>query len=186
VATSTARVADTDAFAAVHSLALRGALGHLPDGAVGLVDAGLIRSTPSGYELTELGHRRHRALLGLERRTLDLGLLEIAYARLPAFTHRLREISLEWAAADGDPRRRLIPRLCELVDDVELTIRRSSAVAPRFAAYLTRLQAARARLLGGELDYAVSDGVDSILTIWREMNEDFLQTLGCAHDQDDL
>ena len=49
----------------------------------------------------------------------------------------------------------------------------------------SRLAAARSGLLDSDLDYAVGEGVDSILTIWREMNEDFLQTLGRAHDQDE-
>jgi hypothetical protein len=187
VATSAARPADTtNTFIAVHSLALRSTLARLPEGSDSLLAAGLIRSAPDGYELTELGHRRHRALLEIERRTLDLGLLEMAYAQLPTVTHRLRELSVEWRATEEDRRGRLIPGLCALVGDVELIIRRSSAVAPRFASYLKRLETARSRLLGGQLDYAVGDDVDSILAIWREMNEDYLQTLGCARDQGEL
>jgi hypothetical protein len=48
------------------------------------------------------------------------------------------------------------------------------------------LAAARSRLLDSNLEYALGAGVESILIVWREMNEDFLQTLGCAHDPDDL
>jgi hypothetical protein len=175
-----------ETFSVLHSLALRGALAELPEGSDGLVREGLIRATPVGYELTASGHRRHRALLEIERQTLDLGLLAMAYARLPAVTRRLRELSLEWEASDQPSRRQMVARLCEIVDEVELTLRRSSAVAPRFASYGPRLAFARSRLLDSNLEYALGAGVESILTVWREMNEDFLQTLGCAHDPDDL
>jgi hypothetical protein len=46
--------------------------------------------------------------------------------------------------------------------------------------------AAKSRLLDSDLDYAIGPGVDSILTVWREMGEDYLQTLGGAHDPDEL
>jgi hypothetical protein len=173
-------------FAVLHGLALRDTLEQLPDGCDGLVRDGLVQSTPAGYALTPLGHRRHRALLEMERRVLDLGLLEMAYAGLPAMTRQLREIVLEWEASDDPGRWRLVGRLCAIVEHVELLLRRSAAVAPRFADYLARLDAAKRRLLDSDLEYAVGPGVESILTVWREMNEDYLQTLGCAHDQDDL
>ena len=130
--------------------------------------------------------RRHRALLEIERQTLDLGLLEMAYARLPAITRRLRELWIEWETSDQPTRRAMVAQLCAIVDEVELTLHRSSAVAPRFASYGPRLAAARSQLLESKLEYQLEGGVEAILTVWREMNEDFLQTLGCAHDPDDL
>jgi hypothetical protein len=95
-------------------------------------------------------------------------------------------MSIEWEASDQPARRRLIARLCAIVDEVELILRRSAAVVPRFASYLPRLEVAKRRLLDSDLEYAVAPGVESILTVWREMNEDYLQTLGEAHDRDDL
>jgi hypothetical protein len=175
-----------DIFTALHRLALRGAVGHLGEGSDGLVRDGLVCSTSEGYELTELGHRRHRALLEMERRTLDLGLLAMASAGLPALTRRLREASIEWEANDASDRRRMVGRLCEFVDEVELILRRSAGVAPRFASYWPRLDAARRLLVDSHLEYALEPRVESILTIWREMTEDYLQTLGEAHDQDEL
>jgi hypothetical protein len=175
-----------ETFSVLHGLALRGAVAELPEGSDRLVRDGLIRATPVGYELTAPGHRRHRALLEIERQTLDLGLLEMAYARLPAITRRLRELSIEWETSDQPTRRQMVARLCAIVDEVELTLHRSSAVAPRFASYGPRLAAARGQLLDSKLEYPLENGVEAILTVWREMNEDFLQTLGCAHDPDDL
>lgn len=176
----------SDTFTVLHSLAIRGTLSQLPEGSDGLIRDGLIRSTSGGYELTPLGHRRHRALLEIERRALDLGLLAMAYAGLPEVTRRLREISMDWEASDHRARQRMVGPLCEIVDKVELILRRSAAVAPRFASYMPRLDAAKRRLLDSDLDYALGSGIESIVTSWREMDEDFLQTLGHAHDVDDL
>ena len=173
-------------FATVHSLALRGTLQQLPEASEDLIRAGLVSSTPAGYTLTQLGHRRHRAFLDMERRLLDLGLLEMAYAALPAVTRQLREIVLDWEAGDARDRRRLVGPLCAIVESIELILRRSAAVAPRFEAYRARLDTAKRRLLDSELEYAVDPDVESILTVWREMNEDYLQTRGHAHDEGDL
>jgi hypothetical protein len=159
---------------------------HLPDGSDALVKSGLVRSTTGGHELTALGHRRHRALLEIERRDLDLEQLELTYERLPAVTRCLRDILVEWEAGDEPARRRLVGRLCSVLDATEPILERSAAIAPRFASYQPRLRAARDRLLDDKLEYAHGPGVESILTVWREMNEDYLQTLGLAHDVDDL
>jgi hypothetical protein len=176
----------SDTFTVLHSLAIRGTVSHLPEGSDALVQSGLIRSTSGGYELTALGHGRHRGLLEIERRALDLELLEMTYELLPAVTRRLRDILIEWEAGDEPGRRRLVGRLCSAVDAAERTLGRSAAVAPRFASYKPRLDAARNRLLDGELEYAHGPDLESILAVWREMNEDYLQTLGLAHDVDDL
>jgi hypothetical protein len=176
----------SDTFAALHSLALRGAVRKLPEESDGLVRDGLICSTSGGYELTEIGHRRHRALFEGERLSIDLGLLEMAYARLPGLTRRLRDLSVEWEASDEPTRRRMVGRLCAIIDEAELILRRSAAIAPRFSSYRRRLDAAKYLLVDSDLKYAFGSEVESILTIWREMTEDYLQTLGCAHDEDDL
>jgi hypothetical protein len=167
-----------DTFGVLHSLALRGSLAELPEGSDGLVREGLVNSASEGYELTALGHQRHRALLETERRTLDLGLLAMAYAGLPAVTRRLRDLSLEWEANDEPDRLPMVGRMCGIVDEAELILRRSAAVVPRFASYGPRLAAAKCRLMDSQLEYAVGPRVESILTVWREMTEDYLQTLG--------
>jgi hypothetical protein len=173
-------------FAALHSLALRGAVRQLPEESDSLLRDGLVRSTSAGYELTESGHRRHRALFERERRSIDLGHLEMAYARLPGLTRRLRDLWVEWEANDEPPHGQMVGRLCTILDEAELILRRSAAVAPRFSSYQRRLDAARYLVLDSDLQYAFGTGVESILIVWREMTEDYLQTLGCAHDEDDL
>jgi hypothetical protein len=125
-------------------------------------------------------------LLETERRTLDIGLLSVAYARLPPVTRRLRDLLLEWEANDEPGRRPLVGKLCGIIDEAEPILRRSATVAPRFASYWPRLAAARSRLLESQEPSALGPDVESILTVWREMNEDYLQTVGYAHEQVDL
>jgi hypothetical protein len=64
----------------------------LPGDSGELEAAGLVRSSPDGFTLTEVGYSRHRALLDSERATIDVALLGIAYERFPAAVRRLRTI----------------------------------------------------------------------------------------------
>jgi hypothetical protein len=114
-----------DAFTVLHSLAIRGTVSYLPEGSDALVQGGLVRSTSAGYELTALGHGRHRALLEIERRALDLELLEMTYERLLALTRRLRDILIELEVGSEAARRRLVVRLCSVVDAAEPILGRS-------------------------------------------------------------
>lgn len=177
---------DAEIFPAVHALALRGQLAQLPLDAEGLLEAGLVRSTPDGFTLTDLGHRRHRGLLEDERATLDLSLLGIAYARFPTLARRLQTVIAQWEDADRASRRGMVEELCGIVGDVEPILRRSASVAPRFGSYIPRLYGAQRRLVGGEIRYASDPSVDSIVTVWRELAEDYLQTLGHGPEQEEL
>jgi hypothetical protein len=177
---------DAEIFPAVHALALRGQLSELPVEAEGLLEAGLVRSTPDGFTLTDLGHRRHRGLLEDERATLDLSLLGIAYARFPTLARRLQTLIARWEAADRASPRRMVEELCEIVGDVESILRRSASVAPRFGSYIPRLSAAQGRLIDGEIRYAIDPTVDSIATVWRELAEDYLQTLGHGPEREEI
>jgi hypothetical protein len=176
----------TDVFPTVHTLALRGSLKR-PTGDLGALEAaGLIRRAPDGFTLTDSGHRCHRALLEEERATLDIGLLDIIYEPVPAAGRRLKAIESRWHRVDEGARRRLVSELSAVLDEVQPTLRRSAKVAPRFGDYIARLREAERRLLDGELDYAFDPAVESIATVWRELHEDYLQTLGYAQESDTI
>jgi hypothetical protein len=179
------RLSPRDAFAAVHTLALRGSIKQLPRDAAEFEAAGLVRSTPEGFTLTDAGHRHHRALFEQERAELDIGMLGMIYERFPAVARRLRTTESRWQAADDGGRRRLVRELGGIVDDLEPILRRSAEVAPRFNDYIPRLRGAKRRLAEGEMDYAVDPGVESIHTILHELHEDYLQTLGRGYEQED-
>jgi hypothetical protein len=172
-------------FSTVHVLALRGSLKRLPGDSDRFEAAGLVRSTPNGYILTDAGHRHHRSLFEQERAELDLGLLGIVYEGFPAIARRLKPLESRWSRADDTARRRLVRELSSIVDDLQPILRQSGKVATRFGAYIARLRVAQSRLTQGELAYAFDSGVESINTILRELHEDFLQTLGRGYDQDE-
>jgi hypothetical protein len=54
-----------------------------------------------------------------------------------------------------------------------------AAVVPRFARYEPRLTSALSRARAGELE-RLADSVDSFHTVWAELHEDLLATLGIA------
>ena len=170
------------AFEALHAIALRGVVPAIGDG---LLEAGLVDRVNGGFELTALGHSRHRAMLGRERRTLNLSGLEIAYGPMPALARVLARLRASWREVSGTlARRRLIGQLCELVEATMTVLRRASALAPRFHSYAGRLSGAVACVRGGDHAYAFGTEVDSIAAVWEELNEDLLQTLGRAHELD--
>jgi hypothetical protein len=169
----------------VHVLALRGSLKQLPGDSDEFEAAGLVRSTPDGFTLTDAGHRHHRALFEQERAALDIGLLGIVYERFPAVARRLKTLESRWYRTDDAARRKLVRELGVIVDDMEPILRRSAKVAPRFGTYIPRLRDAELRLTGGELDYAFDQRVESIHTVMRELQEDYLQTLGRGYEQDE-
>ena len=128
-----------EVFPAVHALALRGSLKHLPGDGRQLEAAGLICSTPYGFTLTDSGHRLHRTLSEQERATIDVALLDIVSEPLSAAWRRVKTLEPRWNAADAAKRRRLISEL-----------------------------------------------VESIATVWRELHEDYLQTLGYAQESESI
>jgi hypothetical protein len=184
--TQQGRLSEAAVFRAIHALALRGRLVRLPVEPDELLATGLVQSAPDGFTLTDLGHRRHRALLEGERATLDTGRLGITCARIPAVARRLRAVSRRWEAGDLASNRELIDEVCRIVDDVEPILRNSTSIAPRFGDYIPRLEDSRQRLRAGDLDYALAPTVESIGTVCRELHEDYLQTLGWAPESDEL
>jgi hypothetical protein len=174
-----------DVFPTVHVLALRGSLKQLPGDSGEFEAAGLVRSTPDGFTLTEAGHRHHRALFEQERAALDVGLLGIVFESFPAVARRLKRLESRWYSTDERPRRKLVRELSSIIEDMEPIVRRSATIAPRFGAYIARLRDAEQRLTHGDLDYAFGRSVESIHTIVRELHEDYLQTLGRGYEQDE-
>jgi hypothetical protein len=141
-----------DVFPTVHVLALRGSLRQLPGDSNEFEAAGLVRSTPDGFTLTEAGHRHHRALFEQERAALDIGLLGIVYERFPALAWRLKTLESRWFRVGDAARPKLVIELASFVDDMEPVLRRSAELAPRFGTYIGRLRDAKLRLTSGDLD----------------------------------
>jgi pyruvate,orthophosphate dikinase len=170
----------------LHRLALRGSLTELDPGIDGglLEKVGLAVSTPAGWMLTEAGTARHGALLARERAGLDLAALTPIYERFLAANGPFKELNIAWPAADTDTRWGLIGKLTDLVRRVEPALRRTSEILPRFGGYAPRLQAALDRVERGEFDWVAAPQVDSVHTVWMELHEDFLQTMGRSREEE--
>ncbi len=164
-----------DVMPALHALALRGSLTEVT-GAAELVDAELVQATPGGYLLTKAGHARHTELMDAERTGLDLDALAPIYDRFLALNGPMKVLSTK-AAGSGDSNE-FADEFDKLVNRACAVVRRTSEALPRFAPYENRLTDAMSRADGGDWQYLTSPLVDSVHTVWMELHEDYLQTLG--------
>jgi hypothetical protein len=184
---STGAVAEIEEhFAALHALALRGMVVDVPGDAAALEAAGLVASTPNGFLLTEDGQAAHADLLARERETLDKDKVAGIYERFLAANGPMKAASSRWhATSDGDDGRlEIVGELAECVDRVEPALKRTCEVLPRFASYAPRLRDAVDKAEAGDHEYVVSPKVDSIHTVWMEIHEDYLQTLGRSREEE--
>jgi PEP-utilising enzyme, mobile domain len=168
----------------LHPLALRGSLPELGGDADALQDAGLVVHTAVGWMLSEAGTARHAALLAEEQAGLDRETLGAVYERFLAANGPFKALNRRWQPAGEDERWTLVGELAELVERVEPTLRRTSEILPRFGGYGARLQAALTRVEDGEFDLVTSPTLDSLHTIWMELHEDYLQTLGRSREEE--
>jgi hypothetical protein len=179
------RAADPEQhFSALHALAVRGLLASIAGDAAALETAGLVASTPGGYLLTEDGHAAHDKLLAREREGLDGERVSAIYERFLAANVPMKAACTRWqVTSDGDDARfEVIGELTDCVERATPALERTAELLPRFSGYLPRLREALAKAEAGEHDYAVSPQVDSVHTVWMEIHEDYLQTLGRSRE----
>jgi hypothetical protein len=167
-----------DAFPALHAVTLRGNLAEVPGDAELLVAAGLLRSTPAGYMLTDIGRQRHAQLFETERQGVDLDALATVYERFLAVNTDFKQ-SLAAPSADAAL---LAADLAELIERAGPALRRAGEQVPRFREYADRLADALAKADAGDEAFLASPSVDSVHTVWMEMHEDFLQLLGRSRE----
>jgi hypothetical protein len=175
-----------EALPALHAVALRGNVAEVPGGmADELIDADLVAHTRAGYLLTEAGHRRHDELLAAEREGLDTDRLGQIYERFLAVNGPMKTLSARaGAGSDGAVRFELLGEADELIQRAGSALRRTSELLPRFGGYQPRLVEALRRAEDGEWEYLTSPTVDSVHTVWMEVHEDYLQTLGRSREEE--
>lgn len=137
-----------------------------------------------GWMLSPTGRSRHEELLaeGLD----DAGKAELAdaYEGFLALNATVKEIASRWQSVSDDAGRfELIEEVHELHEDAVDSLNRAGEVTGRYARYGERLSEALERV---EEDprYMVSPAVDSYHTVWFEVHEDFLLTLGRTREQE--
>jgi hypothetical protein len=77
----------------------------------------------------------------------------------------------------------VIDRLTAVDERAGPLLRRLGSSVPYFAPYRERLRAARRRVVDGEHDWFTSPRLDSYHTVWMELHEDLLATLGLERER---
>ncbi|MGQ0466974.1 MAG: PEP-utilizing enzyme [Sporichthyaceae bacterium] len=168
---------DFDVQPALHALALRGSLPAVA-GAEALEAAELVQKTHSGYLLTKAGRARHQAVLDAERAGLDLDALAPIYERFLSLNGPIKSLSTKAAGVAASELELLADDFAKKVERAGTVLQRTAELLPRFASYEARLNDALSRAEAGDWQYLVSPAVDSVHTVWMELHEDYLQTLG--------
>jgi hypothetical protein len=157
-------------------------------------DAGLVVRRDgrlSGWSLTPTGRKEHERLLAEE---LDAAgcrdAVAAAYRDFVALNGELLAICTDWQLrtvggtqvvndhSDAAHDTAVIGRLVALHDKVRPVTSTLRDCFDRFASYGTRLRTALEKLVEGDRDWFTKPMIDSYHTVWFELHEDLLATLG--------
>ncbi|MBK9178875.1 MAG: MarR family transcriptional regulator [Acidimicrobiales bacterium] len=145
----------------------------------------------TGWSLTPTGRKEHERLLAEEldqvgcRAEVDgayrtfLGLNGEMLAVCTSW--QVREVAGEQLANDHSDAaydRAVIDRLVALHDRVRPVVAALRERLERFGGYSVRLRGALEKLLAGQLEWFTRPLIDSYHTVWFELHEDLLATLG--------
>jgi hypothetical protein len=183
---------------ALHTLRISGGCGRDDlDGRAGAetVDAlladGLAKAAGPRVVLTPAGRTAHEQALATQLDTAGArATVEECYQRFLPLNDEVLQLCTDWQLRfeDGTPvpndhsdagyDAAVIDRLGEVGDGARVVVDALAGALPRFAGYGTDLADAVGRVAGGETDYFTNPRVRCFHTIWFEMHEDLLATLG--------
>jgi hypothetical protein len=145
----------------------------------------------SGWTLTPDGRALHAKLVAAELAVAGCGgAVEAAYKEFLAFNPRLLATASAWQLrqengqavvndhTDADHDKRVLNDLRGLHDDALPLVENLGALLARFGYYGSRLTAAVERVEAGEKEWFTKPLIDSYHTVWFELHEDLLSTLG--------
>ena len=145
----------------------------------------------SGWALTPAGRERHAALVGPDLEAAGArDVVEASYRRFLEVNTDLLAVCTAWQLRDAggeqqvndhsDPAydRQVIDRLVAVHDHVRPVTADLREAMDRFGRYGTRLRAAVEKVVAGEQDWFTKPMIDSYHTVWFELHEDLLVTLG--------
>jgi hypothetical protein len=143
----------------------------------------------AGFSLTPQG------IAQLDKLLADEGLrasdsLKDCYDLFLAINNRVLKISSDWQVRDGAPNDHsdaiyddeVIERLGDLHERVRSCLQKMAACAPRFAPYGERLESCLERLRGGDHSAFTAPLAESYHTVWFELHQDLLLTLGLERE----
>lgn len=165
----------------------------------GLVEQDLVSSTPGpfgGWALTDRGRVTSEAMLGDELERTDAsdqirrgyeGFLRLNPTLLQICTDRqmvrVGDTHVVNEHLDRGYDTRVLDRLVRIDKGAQRICSDLTAALSRFAPYGTRLGDALDRALAGDASY-VTDDFDAYHTVWFQLHEDLLATLGISREEE--
>ena len=151
----------------------------------------------SGFTLTPQGRAEHARLLAEELDTHGVrDAVHTAYAKFLTHNGDLLEVCTAWQLRDVDGQSTIndhtepaydaavIDRLGEVHGRVAPICEELSGSLQRFSVYGPRLTEALDRVRAGDIDWFTKPMIASYHTIWFELHEDLLSTLGIERGQE--
>ncbi|MGD9796642.1 MAG: MarR family transcriptional regulator [Acidimicrobiia bacterium] len=174
-------------FLVLHELRVKGIaplMGHDPVAVQAQATAGLIgrrEGIVAGWRLTPAGRLAHERAVAADVAGLEDGLTE-GYRRFLALNPALLSLCTAWQRS-GE-RATVVDGLDGLHRAAAPVLDGLARLLERYGAYRDRLAEARTRVRAGELDYVARPLVDSYHTVWSELHEDLLASLGIARSSE--
>jgi len=145
----------------------------------------------SGWSLTPAGRDEHRRLVQDELdATGAKDVVHESYRRFLTLNPELLGVCTAWQLrpegeaqvmndhSDPDYDRQVVARLAAVDEEVQPVTAELSGALERYGLYGPRLRAALERVQAGEPDWFTKPVLDSYHTVWFELHEDLLCTLG--------
>jgi hypothetical protein len=147
----------------------------------------------SGWALTPDGRARHAVLIQEELETSGTkGAIEDGYRRFLEFNNELLSVCTDWQLRDGSLNdhtdtaydETIIGRLEYVDEQVQPVTSDLGGALERFGQYGSRFTLALDKVKKGERDWFAKPMIDSYHTIWFELHEDLLATLGIERSKE--
>lgn len=149
------------------------------------------RGGPAAWSLTRAGRLHGETLLGREvdRRGVRAE-LESGHLRFAELNGEVLAVCTRWQVREVDGRpvandhsdpdrdREVVDELVELHERSRDLVRSLAGAAPWFAAFPARLEGAVRRVSAGEVEWFTRPTIGSFHTVWFELHETLLATLG--------
>ncbi|MDQ3757033.1 MAG: transcriptional regulator [Actinomycetota bacterium] len=153
----------------------------------------------SGWGLTTAGRARAAELVAsdLEGEAPAKARIDDGYRRFLPINREVLAACTDWQVREvGDSRvindhadegydREVLDRVLALHGKAEPVLGDLADALPRFRTYSGRLANAVARVQAGEYDWLVQPGIDSFHSVWFELHEDLLTTLGIERSKEE-
>jgi hypothetical protein len=147
----------------------------------------------AGWALKPLGREEQERLAQLDLAAAGAGaVVRESYERFLAVNADLLGVCTDWQVRDGVPNDHadagydaaVIGRLRAIDDAIRPVVADLAEALDRYGHYAPRFAAALARLEAGELEWFTKPLIDSYHTVWFELHEDLLSTLGLERSKE--